>query len=60
MITFKGAYTSDVGNVFCENCGAPMSTWEKMATENEGRLYVFRCRKCKKRIEAYNNKTNKM
>ena len=60
MIKFKGAYETTIGNVFCENCGSPMKNWEKMATEDEGRLYVFRCRKCKKRIEAYNDRANKM
>ena len=62
MITFKGAYESGVGNVFCEHCGAPMKTWEKMMTTTEGstQVYVFRCKKCKQRIEAYNVKDNKV
>jgi len=58
MIRFKGAYENGLGNVFCSNCGAAMKTWEKMATMSEGgcSVYVFRCKKCKKRIEAYNDK----
>ena len=56
MYKFKGANETSLGNVVCENCGAGMKTWEKMATLDEGGItvYVFRCKKCKKRIEVCN------
>lgn len=58
MIKFKGAYETTLGSVFCSKCGSPMKNWEKMATLNEGggQTYVFRCKKCKNRIEAFNSK----
>lgn len=58
MIEFKGAIQNGVGNFFCESCGSPMKNWEKMQTDQieKGQLYVFRCKKCKKRIEVINTK----
>ena len=57
-LLFNGAHENGVGNVFCDSCGSPMKRWEKMATlRNErGQVYVFRCQKCKKRIEVTNTK----
>lgn len=59
MLRFKGAHENGIGNYFCDSCGSPMKKWEKMATsqiEGGGQLYVFRCTKCKKRIEVTNTK----
>ena len=57
MLKFKGAYETDFGP-HCENCGNAMENWEKIATEQkeQGQVYIFRCKKCKKRIEVYNSK----
>lgn len=59
MLKYKGAYETELGSVYCSNCGCPMKDWEKMSTEaadKGGMVYVFRCKKCKKRIEVYNSK----
>jgi DNA-directed RNA polymerase subunit M/transcription elongation factor TFIIS len=58
MIKFKGARDDGLGSIYCESCGSPMKSWEKMSTESNGKgqVYVFRCKKCKKRIEAFNDK----
>ena len=58
MIKYKGAYETGIGNVYCENCGAPMKNWEQIAalTTEKGQVYVFNCKKCKHQIKAYNSK----
>lgn len=58
MLKFKGAHDTGLGTYVCSSCGNAMKNWEKMATENagKGQVYVFRCKKCKKRIEVYNDR----
>jgi len=58
MLKFKGAYETSLGNPCCEKCGTPIKKWEKMSTEYIGSstVYIFRCSKCKNRIEAVNER----
>lgn len=59
MITLKGAYEKEPGEFACESCGSPSKRWEKMSTEqiDGGTVYVFRCKRCKSRIEIINRKS---
>lgn len=58
MYKYFGAYEDQMGNIRCEQCAAKMNAWEKISTEmrEKGQVYVFRCKKCKRRIEVFNPK----
>ncbi len=58
QMKFIGAIL-DNGIIYCETCGAKVTRKELITTDvsEKGTAYVYKCRKCKKRIEVLNPKS---